>query len=134
MFIPTASTFELDKFILQSHGGKVTLNDTKVNFSGFHVTNDEYGEGDVSGVYNGTNGSGQIRIHPIHFSPQDEISLLPLSSSVILNLSPTKNILEVPPTQWKAFDEIVHLSGFKIPINLTKSSLTIPYSKIFHSK
>ncbi len=129
IFIPTVSNFEFNKLIFQSMGGKVTLNDSKVNFSGFHITNKEYGEGDVSGVYNGTNASGQIHIHPIHFSPRDEISLLPLSSMVILNLSPKKNILEVPPTKWKAFDEIINFGGFKTTINLTKVSLTVPSIK-----
>jgi hypothetical protein len=125
-FIPTASTFDLNNFIVQSNGGKVTLNDSNVNFSGFHITHNKYGKADISGVFSGNNNSGQIHIHPTYFTPQDEISLLPLPSSVTLHLSPTRNILEVPPTQWKAFDEIIHFDAFKTSVDLTNVSLILP--------
>jgi hypothetical protein len=126
VFIPGPSTFILDKKPFQTRGGKVTLQNSKVTFSGFTVMHPQYGEGKVSGNFNGTDHTGKIQISPTRLTPQKEISLLSSASVITLHLSPKKNTLEVSPTQWKAFDEIIHFGGFKTLVDFTKSSFTLP--------
>jgi hypothetical protein len=129
-FIPSKSQLQLGNFIFHTMGGIVTLDTTKVSFSGFDATYANTLHAKVQGNYDAHSGKGDVTILPITCTPTGDpttMALLTLHSpaNVIYHIDPKQDSLQVFPSQWTLFGETLNIEGFTIPYDYKSSSAVI---------
>lgn len=135
-FTPGRSELQLENFILQTMGGIVTLDTTKVSFSGFDARYKNILHAKVKGFYHADIEKGNVQIIPYSCTPTGDatsiaLSPLPLNVKAIYHINPRIDRLQILPTQWKIFNEIVKVEGFTIPFDFNNTSATIPKLRFF---
>jgi hypothetical protein len=129
-FIPGNSELQLSNFIFQTMGGIVTLDTTRVTFSGFDAMYKNNLHAKVEGNFDAHTGKGDVQILPISCTPTGNataIALLTLHSPVIAiyHIDPKQDSIQLFPSQWKIFGETLNVEGFTIPYDYKNSSATI---------
>lgn len=135
-FTPGKSELQLENFIFQTMGGMVTLDTTKVSFSGFDAHYKNILHAKVKGFYHADIEKGNVQITPYSCTPTGDetsiaLSTLPLNVKAIYHINPGIDRLQILPTQWKIFNEIVNVEGFTIPYDFNNTSATIPKLRFF---
>ncbi|OYZ34087.1 MAG: hypothetical protein B7X89_00175 [Sulfuricurvum sp. 17-40-25] len=135
-FTPGKSELQLENFIFQTMGGIVTLDTTKVSFSGFDARYKNILHAKVKGFYHADIEKGNVQIIPYSCTPTGDatsiaLSPLPLNVKAIYHINPRIDRLQILPTQWKIFNEIVKVEGFTIPYDFNNTSATIPKLRFY---
>lgn len=130
-FAPGKSELQLENFIFQTMGGIVTLDTTKVSFSGFDARYKNILHAKVQGLYDAHTEKGAVQIIPYSCAPTGDAAVMalstqPLSAKAVYHIDPRTDSLQILPTQWKVFDEIFKIEGFTIPYDFKNTSATIP--------
>ena len=131
IFTPGKSELQLKSFIFQTMGGIVTLDTRKVSFSGFDAHYKNILHAKVKGSYHADIEKGNVQITPYLCAPTGDptsiaLSPLPLNVKAIYHINPRTDRLQILPTQWKIFNEIVKVEGFSIPYDFKSTSAVIP--------
>ena len=129
-FTPSKSQLQLENFIFQTMGGIVTLDTTKVSFSGFDALYKNHLHAKVEGYFDAHTGKGDVQVLPISCTPTGNataIALLTQSSPIkaIYHIDPKQDSIQLLPSQWKIFGETLNVEGFTLPYDYKNSSANI---------
>lgn len=130
-FIPEKSDLQLEDFIFHTVGGIVSLDTTKVSFTGFKTNYKNRLQADVEGSYDAHTGKGSVSILPDSCIPTGDAKLVALSTQTdrtkaIYHIGPKQDTLQLLPSQWLVMGEKLNIEGFTVPFDFKNASAVIP--------
>lgn len=129
-FAPSPSELQLESFIFNTAGGIVTLDTTKVSFSGFDATYNRNLHAKVKGRFDARTGKGEVEVLPISCTPSGNAAAIALltqrsATKAIYHIGPKQDTIQLLPSQWKIFGETLNVEGFTIPYDYKNASAVI---------
>jgi hypothetical protein len=135
VFLPSASLLELEGIPLKSIGGKVLLNNTLVTFTDFNASYQNTGNAMVNGYFDATKEIGNIKISPHQLYPTQNPQQMALITrrpiELIYRITPKKDTLLIPTSDWNFFGKPLHINSFILPISIKDKHLTLPKTKFY---
>ncbi len=129
-FIPNDSELQLDDFIFQSSGGKVSLQGSKVKFEGFDASYQNRLRAKVKGYFDADKEVGDVHIFPYFCAPTEksaDISLITTTlPHTIYHIDPKQDTITLPKSSWNFFGEVLHLNSITLPLDFQEHRIVIP--------